>query len=467
MPEESGSDSFDAVIIGSGQAAKPLAVDLAEAGWRVAVVEREHVGGSCVNYGCTPTKTMVASARVAQLARRGPQYGVGTGEITVDQEAVRARKRRMVESFRGSVEKTLVETPGVELVRGHARFTGPQAVAVELTGGGARRLAAETIFINTGTRPATLPIPGLDTVPTLDNRTVMELGETPRRMAILGGGYIGVEIGQMFRRFGSEVVILQRGERLLGTEDDDVADGVREILELEGIEVRLGARTQRVTGSAGDLRLTVTVGGREEEIAASHLLVAAGRRPNADDLGLEAAGIERDERGYIPVNGTLATNVAGVYALGDVNGGPAFTHVAYDDYRIVRANLLDGASATTAGRLVPYTLFTDPQLGRVGLSERDAAAAGREVRVAKLPMTHVARAIETGETRGFMKALVDPETDRILGCAILGIEGGEVMAILQVAMMGDLPYTALRDGVFAHPTLAESLNNLFLALDSE
>lgn len=464
MPD-SRSESFDAVVIGTGQAGKPLAHDLAASGRRTAVVERLHVGGSCVNFGCTPTKTMIASARVAHLARRGPAYGVSTGEVTVDLERVRARKRRVVESFRRAGQEGLEREEGVELIFGHARLTGPRSVEIELADGGRRRFEAEWIFLNTGTRPKLPKIDGIDQVPTLDNTTVMELGETPEHLAVLGGGYIGLEMGQMFSRFGSRVTILQRGDRLVSREDEDVTEEIAEILRGEGIDVLLSTTTRRVRREADGIELEVERPEGARTIRASHLLVATGRTPNSDDLGLETAGVETDERGYVTVDDRLQTSVPGIWALGDLTGGPAFTHVSYDDYRVVRDRLLEGRDASTRGRLVPFTLFTDPQLGRVGLTEREAGEAGKRFRVAKLPMTHVARAIETGETRGFMKALVEDETGQILGCAILGLEGGEVMAVLQVAMLAKLPYTALREGVFAHPTLAESLNNLFMTLD--
>jgi pyruvate/2-oxoglutarate dehydrogenase complex dihydrolipoamide dehydrogenase (E3) component len=348
-------------------------------------------------------------------------------------------------------------------------------VEVALDGGGTRTLEAPWIFLNTGTRAAVPPIDGLGEVPWLDNASVMELAEVPPHLLVLGGGYIGLEFGQMFRRFGSEVTIVQRDRQLLAREDPDVAEAVREILEEDGIRVLLETEARRVRRDGGGLRLEVETGsGGSREVSGSHLLVAAGRTPNTDDLGLEAAGVETVKGGHVKVNERLETSAPGIWALGDVKGGPAFTHVSYDDFRIVRRNLLDplnGGGASTAGRLVPYTVFIDPQLGRVGLTEEEARArAGEEgwdVAVARLPMRHVARALEMDETRGFMKAVVDRRSERILGCAILGVEGGEVMSVLETAMMGGLPYPAIRDATFAHPTLAESLNNLFSALDGE
>jgi len=456
---------FDAIVIGSGQGGNPLAVALAGAGWHVAMVESKHVAGTCINEGCTPTKTMVASARVAYLARRGADYGVRTGEVSVDLTRVRQRKRDIVDSFRGSSERGLEQTAGLELIMGRAELTGPDAVTVELRDGGRRVLRAGTIVINAGCRTSTPPVAGLDAVPALDSTSIMELDEVPEHLLVLGGGYVGLEFGQMFRRFGARVTIVQRGPALLAREDPDVAEAVAGIMREDGIDVLLDAdATAAASAPGGRVRLDVRAGGDTRTLEGSHLLVAAGRRPNTDGLGLAAAGVEADLRGYVKVDDRLRTNVAGIYAIGDINGGPAFTHISYDDFRILRANLLEGGSATTTGRLVPYTVFIDPQLGRVGMSETEAAAAGREVRIARMPMNEVARALEVDEPRGFMKAVVDAGTGQLLGGAVLGLEGGELMAAMEVAMLGRLPYTALRDAVFAHPTLAESLNNLFATL---
>jgi pyruvate/2-oxoglutarate dehydrogenase complex dihydrolipoamide dehydrogenase (E3) component len=459
-------EQWDAIVLGTGQAGKPLAAALARAGWRVAIAERDAVGGSCINFGCTPTKTLVASARVAYLARRAGDYGVRVGGVEVDMPRVRQRKAEKVEGFRRYVERELERTAGVELIRGHARFVAPREVEVD-TAGGARRLAAPHVFINTGTRAAVPALPGLDGVPFLDNVSVMELDELPEHLLVLGGGYIGLEFAQIYRRFGSRVTVVQRGPKLFGREDADVADAVRQLLAEDGIEVLLSTEAVRVEGGAGDLRLVVESEAGQRELAGTHLLVAVGRTPNTDDLGLAAAGVEVDGAGFVRADEHLRTSAEGVWALGDVKGGPAFTHISYDDFRIVRDRLLHGKERSTAGRLVPYTVFLDPQLGRVGMGEEEARKSGREVRVARLPMNRVARAIEMGETRGFMKAVVDARSGEILGCAILGVEGGEVMAVLQTAMMGGLPYTAIKEGIFAHPTLAESLNNLFMTLDSE
>jgi pyruvate/2-oxoglutarate dehydrogenase complex dihydrolipoamide dehydrogenase (E3) component len=459
-------ESFDAIIIGSGQAGGPLATAFATAGRKTALIERTHIGGTCVNEGCTPTKTMVASARVAYLARRAADYGVHTGPLTVDMVKVRQRKRDIVESFRGGSQRRLEATTNLELVFGKATFTSPKTLDVRLAGGEIRRLTAETIVINTGARPSLPPVPGLETVPVLDSTSIMELDVVPEHLLVFGGSYIALEFGQMFRRFGSRVTIIQRSGQLLSREDPDIADAVATIMREDGLDVLLNAKTLEVARAVdGGVQLRVSTPEGERTLTGSHLLVAAGRVPNTDALGLDFVGIRVDEHGNVRVSERLETNVPGIYAVGDVKGGPAFTHISYDDFRILRSNLLDGGNATTAGRLVPYTVFIDPQLGRVGLSEQEARETGRAIRVAKMPMSYVARALEVDEPRGFMKAVVDADTKEILGGAILGLEGGELMAIFEVAMLGRLPYTVLRDAVFAHPTLAESLNNLFATLD--
>ncbi|HKS83499.1 MAG TPA: mercuric reductase [Candidatus Acidoferrales bacterium] len=454
-------EHFDAIVIGSGQGGTPLCQALAKAGMRTALVEKEHIGGTCVNVGCTPTKTMIASGRVAYLARRGPDYGVRTGALSLSMERVRKRKRDIVRQFRGRNQAAILKTSNLELIFGEAEFTGPKALLVRLRTGGKRALAADRIFINAGCRPAVPNLPGLQGVPYLDSTSIMELSKVPAHLIVLGGGYVGLEFGQLFRRLGSRVTIVQRSQRLLSGEDADVADAVAQILREDGIQVFLNAAGTEVSRSGAKVTLQISVGSKTRNLTGSHLLVATGRVPNSNTLHLQAAGIEPDARGFIRVNDKLETSASGVYALGDIKGGPAFTHISYDDFRIIRTNVLENGNATIANRLVPYTVFIDPQLGRIGLSEDQALAQGRSFRVAKMPMNYVARAAEVDESRGFMKALVDASTGQILGAAVLGIEGGEIMSQIQLAMLGKLPYTSLRDAVFAHPTLAESLNNLF------
>ncbi|HEX7734664.1 MAG TPA: mercuric reductase [Ktedonobacteraceae bacterium] len=458
---------YDAIVIGSGQAGGPLSTALAGAGLKTAIIEEEHIGGTCINEGCTPTKTMVASARVAYMAMHAADYGVQTGPISIDMTVVRKRKRDIVESFRGSGQKRIESAAGLDLLLGSARFIGEKTLEVKLRTGETRQLSAEKIFINTGARPAQPVVDGVEQVPVLNSTTIMELDSVPEHLLIIGGGYVGLEFGQMFRRFGSRVSIIQRGSHLLAQEDDDIADAVADILREDGIELFLQTTPLCVEQlDGGQLQLRVRTSSGEEVLHGSHLLMAAGRTPNSDHLNLAATGLRSDDHGFIPTNERLETGVPGIYALGDVKGGPAFTHISYDDFRVIRTNLLEQGNASIHGRLVPYTIYIDPQLGRVGLTESEARKQGLVIRVAKMPMSYVARALETDEPRGLMKAIVDAQSGQILGCAILGLEGGEIMSALQLAMMGKLPYTTLRDAVFAHPTLAESLNNLFTSLDS-
>lgn len=461
------AEQVDVIVIGSGQGGGPLAIAFAEAGRSTVLIEREHLGGTCVNEGCTPTKTMIASGRVAYLARRGADYGVSTGEITVDMAVVRKRKRDIVDSFRSGSEKQAFGTEGLTVLMGEGRFSGAKEITVRLNDGDTRTLTAGTIVINVGERPAPARIAGAEAVTILNSTTIMELDQVPRHLMVIGGGYVGLEFGQLFRRLGSEVTIVHRGTHLLAREDPDIAEAMRAILEEDGVRILLESSPTSVTGRDGDLQVTVRTDGREEAISVSHILQAAGRIPNSDSLDLDVAGIETDEKGYIVVDEWLATSASGIYGIGDVLPGPKFTHISYDDYRILAANLIHGERRSTAGRIVPYTVFTDPQLGRVGISEEEARKAGLPIRIAQMPMSRVARARETDETRGVMKVIVDAGTEQILGAAILGVDGGEVMSMVQIAMMGKLPYTALRDAVFAHPNLSESLNNLFFAFTDQ
>jgi pyruvate/2-oxoglutarate dehydrogenase complex dihydrolipoamide dehydrogenase (E3) component len=399
------------------------------------------------------------------LARRAADYGIHCALIGVDMSQVRRRKQKIVDDFRSGDQRRLESAKDLELIFGEGRFTAPKVVEIKQKAGGTRTLTADTIFINTGARPARPRINGLDSVNALDSTSIMELEELPQHLLVLGGGYVGLEFGQMFRRFGSAVTVVQHGKQLLGREDPDIAAEVYKLLESDGIEILLETDAVGVHASASDVGLELRGPAGVRTVTGSHLLLAVGRMPNSEQLNLAAAGVKVDVRGFIPVDDRLETSVAGIYALGDVKGGPAFTHISYDDYRIVRNNLLRGGQSSTKDRPVPYTVYIDPQLGRIGLTETEARAQGRSIRVAKIPMTWVARAVETAESRGFIKAVVDAETRQILGAAVLAVEGGEIMSMLQIAMMGKLPYAALEDGIFAHPALAEGLNTLFMNME--
>ena len=458
-------EHFDAIIIGVGQAGKPLALALSKEGRKVAVVERHLVGGSCINYGCTPTKTMVASAKAAHEGRRASEYGVKVGNVQVAYTAVKKRKDKVVEQFREGVQNGLDEAENVTLIRGEASFSGPKEIEVSLNEEGKRTLTADQIFINTGTSARVPDLDGLEDVEWLTSTSLLDLEELPEHLLILGGGYIGLEFGQMYRRFGSNVTIIERGSQLLKREDKDIADEGAAFLKEEDITIHLESEVKKVTKSSGGITLTFEKENKTHQVTGSHLLIAIGTTPNTKALNLKAAGVDTNDKGYIKVNDQLETSQPGVYALGDVKGGPKFTHVSYDDYRVVKQNLLDNGNATIADRKVPYTVFTDPQLGRIGLSEKQAKEQNKAIKIASMPMSSVARAIETSHTTGMMKVVIDAKTDQILGAAILGMEGGEIMSLLQIAMMGQLPYQRIRDGVFSHPTLAESLNNLFMNVE--
>ncbi len=457
------AERYDVLILGSGQAGNPLASDFVKAGKRVALIERAEVAGTCINYGCTPTKTMVASAQRAWKARHAAELGIEFGSVRVNMEQIRARKRRIVEQFRTSNEKRFAGGQP-ELVRGEARFVAPKEIAVALKEGGERRLTAETIVINTGDHPTVPRLEGLDGVPYLDNVSLMELDTVPEHLMILGGGYEAVEFGQMFRRFGSEVTLIERGKHLLGREDEDVSGGVEAILREDGLKIETGANAIRVDERAAAITVHLEDG---RSISGSHLFVAVGRSPNTKELELSAAGVETDGHGYVRVDEELRTNVPGIYAAGDVKGGPAFTHVSYDDYRILRDNLIldtrmGGKSRRkTTDRMTVYVVYMDPQLGRIGMTEAEARKSKRKIKVARMAVSSIARAIETGETRGMLKAIVDADSEEILGAAVLAPEGGELMSMFELAMMGKLRYSTLEDAVFAHPAYAESLNTLW------
>lgn len=455
-------ERYDAIIIGAGQSGGPLSGALGGSGWRTALIERAHVGGTCINYGCTPTKTMIASARVAHLARRGGDYGVTTGPIEVDLSVVRERKRNIVEMFREGSQSAIESTDNVDLIFGEASFTGPKQVQVDLNDGGTRHLTADTIVINAGGRPRRLDLPGMDQVEIHSSETIMELGSVPESLMVIGGGAVGLEFGQMFQRFGSQVTLLERSGRVATQEDREIGEAIGEIFAEDGIDVLCNSSATGFAPAAdGKIEVSVEVDDENRTITVDEVLMAVGRVPNTDWLNAEAAGLELDDQGYMAVNDRLETNVPGIYAMGDINGQPAFTHISYNDFVILRENLLEGGNASRAGRMLPYTIFIDPQLGRIGLTEKQAREQDYDVQVFQMPMSSVARALEVDETRGLMRAVVNRADDRILGAAILGIEGGEIAGTIQIAMMGGLPYTALKSGVFSHPTLVESLNNLF------
>jgi len=457
---------YDAIVIGTGQGGKPLATALASAGWKIAVIEGKYVGGTCVNFGCTPTKSMVASARIAYLAKRASEFGVNISSVSVDLKKIRKRKQEIVNSFRQGGQHGLENMKNLDLIFGKAHFKSSHQIEISIPAGKIRNIESDKIIINTGAKPIIPDVPGLAESPFLDSTGIMELEEVPEHLIVMGGGYIGLEFGQMFRRFGSKVTIIQKGKQLLSREDADVAEAVANILKEDGIEIFLNTNVTRSEKlSSGKVKISAEREGDSMNFTGSHLLVSAGRVANTTELQLEKTAVQVDNKGNITTNEFLETNVRGIYAIGDVKGGPAFTHISYDDFRILQANLLYGKRSSIKGRMVPYTVFIDPELGRVGLSEKEAKYRGLHFQVAKLPMTHVARAIETSETRGLMKAIVDAETHQILGCAVLGIEGGEIMTVLQMAMMGQVPYTEIKDGIFAHPTLSESLNNLFMNMD--
>jgi pyruvate/2-oxoglutarate dehydrogenase complex dihydrolipoamide dehydrogenase (E3) component len=448
--------NYDAIVIGSGQGGAPLAHKLADLGQHVAIIEREHLGGSCINYGCTPTKTMIASARVAHYARRGPEFGVHSGDLRVDMAEVVERKDSMVKQWRDGQQHHIDSRPTLDLHHGHARFTAPHEVEVN-----GETLASERIFINTGTRPRILPIPGLDQVDYLTNRNIMELTSVPEHLLVLGGNYLGLEFGQMFRRFGSRVTVIELADQIIPREDPEVSESLRQALEAEGMRFHLGTKTTTVAKTADGLEVTIeTKDGAVAKLDGSHLLVSIGQVPNADDMGLDKAGIETDPGGFIKHNARLETTADGVWVIGDVKGGAAFTHVSYDDHLVIYDNLINGKDRSIEGRIVPYALYTDPELGRVGLTEKEARAAGYNLKVGSIPMAWVARAIERGETAGLMKIVINADNDRILGATMLGPEGGETVQTIMAPMMADAPWTLFYRAMFIHPTMAEGFFTL-------
>jgi pyruvate/2-oxoglutarate dehydrogenase complex dihydrolipoamide dehydrogenase (E3) component len=451
------SREFDAIVVGAGQAGPSLAGRLTAAGMKVALVERHFFGGTCVNTGCMPTKTLVASARVAHQARRAADYGVVLhGGVSVDLPRVMARAHRVTETSRGGVERWLDGMKNLTVLRGHASFERPDTLRVN-----DEAITAPRIFLNVGGR-ALVPknLPGIGDINYLTNTSILQLSTLPRHLAVIGGSYIGLEYAQMFRRFGSEVTIVERQSRLIAREDEDVSEAIQSILEAEGITVRTDAECIAFAPHAEGAAVKVNCTSDDKEIVASHVLLAIGRRPNTDDLGLEQAGVKTDEHGYIIVDETLATNVPGIWAMGDCNGRGAFTHTAYNDFEIIAANLLDGAQRRVSSRILGYALFTDPPLGRVGMTDAQARASGKRLLVSKRPMTRVGRAVECGETQGFMKVVADADTQRILGAAILGVSGDEAIHGVLDLMNADQPVDTLKWAVPIHPTVSELLPTL-------
>jgi pyruvate/2-oxoglutarate dehydrogenase complex dihydrolipoamide dehydrogenase (E3) component len=458
--EDAQPEEYDVVILGDGTGATLAAWTFAGEGQRVVVLDRKYIGGSCPNIACLPSKNVIHSAKVAEYVRHSEDFGISVGDFSIDMSVVRGRKRRMVtgmnEMYLDNYKKT-----GAEFVFASGRFVGPKTVEATLRDGSVRRLRGTNVIVSTGTRAAIDPIPGLAEAQPLTHIETLELGQVPEHLLVIGGGYIGLELSQAMRRFGSKVSLIERSEQLVSREDDDVSGVLTGVFRDEGVEIFLNAKTKRVTGESGDaVQVIIERNGVEKTLEGSHLLVATGRKPNTEGIGLELAGVEVTERGYIKVNERLQTTAPGVWAIGEVAGSPQFTHISVDDFRVVHANL-SGGNRVTTGRQVPFCLFTDPEFARVGLSEKEAKAQGIAYRLFKIPMEAVLRARTLGETRGFMKALVENDGERILGFAAVGVGAGETMAAVQIAMIGGLPYATLRDAILTHPTLAEGIGVLF------
>ncbi|MCG5481579.1 MAG: FAD-containing oxidoreductase [Ensifer alkalisoli] len=444
------STHFDAIIVGAGQAGPSLAGRLTEAGKTVALVERKFFGGTCVNTGCTPTKAMVASAYAIHTARRGAEYGMTTAPISVDFDRVMARKDKIRLDSRSSVENWLKGMTNCTVFEGHAQFEGPREMRV-----GSERISGERIFLNVGGRAAVPDLPGINDIPYLTNSSLMDLDHLPKHLVIIGGSYVGLEFAQMFRRFGSDVTVIEKGPRLISREDPEVSDAIRAILEKEGIHIRLNAECIRFAKQADGISAGVDCTSGAPEVVGSDVLLATGRRPNTDDLRLDKAGVKTDERGYIEVDDVLQTNVPHIFALGDCNGRGVFTHTAYNDFEIVAANLLDNDPRKVSDRIQTYALYIDPPLGRAGMTESEARKSGRKLLIGTRPMTRVARAVEKGETEGFMKVIVDADTEEILGAAILGTGGDEAVHSVLDVMYAKEPYTTIKRAMHIHPTVTE------------
>jgi pyruvate/2-oxoglutarate dehydrogenase complex dihydrolipoamide dehydrogenase (E3) component len=456
---------YDVIIIGAGQAGVPLAKKMALAGKKTLLVEKRWIGGTCVNDGCTPTKTWVASAKAVYMAANSGPLGVKIKGYSVNMAKIKKRKDEIVHQFRDGSQKGLEATKNLTILFGEATFTDGKEISVKMKNGKRKAFVGELIFINTGAQPYIPDIDGLNTIDYLTSTTILDLEHIPKHLLIIGGNYIGLEFGQMFRRFGSRVTVLEKTERIVSREDEDVSEELTTLLAEEDVNIRTNTvATAFKKKSGGKIVVSLLDGEDEKKLRCTHVLIATGRVPQTADLNLDKTGVKTDERGAIKVNDFLETNVPGIYALGDVKGGPAFTHISYNDYAIVYRNLIEKENLSIKDRPVPYCMFTDPQLGHIGLNETEAKKLKLNYKVAKLPMSRVARAIETGDTRGFMKAIVDADTKKILGATILGAEGGEIMTILQMAMMGGITCEEIRWCVFAHPLYAESLNNLFMAL---
>ncbi|MBK0383122.1 mercuric reductase [Pedobacter sp. SD-b] len=454
---------FDVIVIGAGQAGIPLSKKFAQAGKKVALIEKRMIGGTCINDGCSPTKTMVASARVAYLVKNGAKWGANPKNFELDYSTVLERKNAIVKSFRNGAIKGLEKEKNITVFMGEGYFEAAHHIKID-TKEETIDIEGELIFINTGCSPTIPNIEGIKTTSYLTSTTIMELEEVPTHLIIIGGGYIALEFGQMMSRFGAKVTILEKSDTLLPHEDDDVCVAITDIFKSENIEIHTSAEVIAVSGK-NEKTVSTTIKGKKRDFTGSHILVAAGRSPQTKNLKLSFAGINTNDRGFIEVDEHLKTTQKNIYALGDVKGGPAFTHIAYNDYVILADNLLKNGSKTTKGRLVPYCMFTDPQLGRIGITEGEAKKQKLNYKVAKLEMKYVARALETGETKGYMKAIVDAGTKLILGASIIGEQGGEIMSVLQMAMMGNITYEQIRSNIFAHPLFSESLNNLFMSLD--
>jgi|SRR5271165_450383 len=454
-------DKFEFLVLGSGEAGKYLAWTMAKAGHRTAVVERRWIGGSCPNIACLPSKNVIWSAKVASLSGRGPEFGLPSAS-TVDMAAVRRRKRKMVEGL-VNVHLDRYKQSNVQLIMGEGRFVGPKRLEVKTNDGTVRLVEGDRVFLNVGTHAAIPDIPGLRDANPLTHIEALELDRIPDHLIVLGGGYIGLELSQAMRRFGSRVTVIQRGGQIASREDSDVGQALLQLFQEEGVEVLLNTHVVDVAGTSGmEVNVTVQTSEKKMTLRASDLLVATGRIPNTDGIGLELAGVELDARGYVKVNEELQTTAPGVWALGECAGSPQFTHVSFDDFRVVR-DTLAGKKRTTKNRLVPFCMFTDPELARVGLNEKEARSRGLAYRLSKLPMTANLRARTLSETRGFMKALIAKESDQILGFTMFGVEAGEVISVAQTAMLGEMPYTVMRDAIYTHPTIAEGLNVLFAA----